>query len=420
MNRREFLTTAGALAALRPSLNGTSPAAPAMTIGSVTLNPPRIDKPVKPERAASLKRLLAEAKTGARPRLGMTRIDGYTTEKDDVILWGRNELGREELVFDDLVIALRSIRGRYGKGTPGVGLDFRRELTPDMIKERGDADLKRDNDLNALRNKSDAVYKVACMQVPLYTRVYALQRDSDMARYLLDADFLLKKTTGGYSNLKVKDPHLNPLGVWSLAQAKVLDGNASQVDKDAVNAVLHTFGTITFKPGRMSYIRDENSIFIDCVQVLLEAKNWKDGTTEVMVSPIYQDFAYTWTNHMEEIIPTEPHLMKMQGAFRAFALARILEQNHELTHLSDRQVIEDYLVPMVGVPDHYDSQVTTFQVPSKKPIRKRTCGGVLIPYYRTAPSSDVITSDVRNDIALSGRKAIDTMRSCTGSCGNVE
>jgi hypothetical protein len=112
MNRREFLTTAGALAAL----NGTSLAAPAMTIGSVTLNPPRIDKPVKPERAASLKRLLAEAKTGARPRLGMTRIDGYTTEKDDVILWGRNELGREELVFDDLVIALRSIRGRYGKG----------------------------------------------------------------------------------------------------------------------------------------------------------------------------------------------------------------------------------------------------------------------------------------------------------------
>jgi hypothetical protein len=419
MNRRDFLTGAGALVTLGPSLGGTALATP--SIGSVGLRLPVVDKPVKPDRAASLKRLLAEAKTGARPRFAMTRIDGYVSEKDDVILWGRNEPGRPELIFDDLVIAVRSVRGRYGKETPGVGLDYRRDLRPGMIAERGSEDLKRFEALHAAQAKSLEAFKAACMQRPYYTYVLGLPRDSEMSKRLLDADYLLKKATQGTNELKIQDQLLNPIGTWNLAYAKVLDGKASQFEKDAVDVPRHSFGTLTFKPGRMSYIRDENSVFIDCVQIVLESKNWKDGTNEVVENPIYRDFAYTWTNRMDEIIPTEPDLMRMQGIFRLFALARILNQNNEFTHLNDRQVVADYLVPMVSVPDHYDPKITVNHVPSKKrPYTYRMCGGVRVIYQNTQQSPDLVTDATRNDINLAGRKAIDAMKSCTGSCWNVE
>jgi hypothetical protein len=306
-------------------------------------------------------------------------------------------------------------------------MDYTREIssgeTPELIKKRSEEFIKRNEALGKLWNKPEAL-RAVCAQYPYYTRVRALQRDSEMAKSLLDADYLLKKVSAGVGELKVKDPRLNPIKVGDLIYAKILDGKASQAEKDA-DAVVSmgaksTTGKLTFQPGRMSYIRDENSIFIDCVQVLLTASSWNIHTLEKVENPIFRDFAYTWTNRMEEIIRTEPMLRRMQDIFRMFALARILEQNHELMHLSDRQVIESYLVPMITVPDHYDTSVVMHSIHSKRPFTWSTCGGVTVRYQNTAPSSDVVTSDVRNDIALSGRKAIDTMNSCTGSCWNVE
>ena len=116
MNRRDFLVGAGALTALAPFITMDA----ASAVGTCVLNDPIVDRPVKPQVAASMKRLLAEAKTGARPRLvNMTRIDGYTLEIDDIVLWGRSEPKESELPFDDLMVAFKSIRGAYGKGIPG-------------------------------------------------------------------------------------------------------------------------------------------------------------------------------------------------------------------------------------------------------------------------------------------------------------
>jgi hypothetical protein len=135
MNRRDFLTGAGALA-LSSYISNEALSAPE----SCVLTPPIIDKPVKPERAASLQRLLAEAKTGKTPRLGMTRIDGYVEEDNDVILWGRFEPREEELRFDDLIVAVRSVKGKYydySDVTPGVSLDWK---TDPSAKSRRESD----------------------------------------------------------------------------------------------------------------------------------------------------------------------------------------------------------------------------------------------------------------------------------------
>jgi hypothetical protein len=151
------------------------------------------------------------------------------------------------------VIAVRAIRGRYGEGTPAIGLNYTRGLLPGMLDEQYHEEQKRFNALNALQWKPDA-YARECRQLPFYTIVVALPRDTELTRHLVDADYILKRAgNGGTSELKVKDP--NPMMVWNLARAKELDGTVSQVEKDAMDVMRHSYGMMMFKPGRMSYVR---------------------------------------------------------------------------------------------------------------------------------------------------------------------
>jgi hypothetical protein len=414
ISRRHFLTGTAALAAIGPAFGATS-----TEPGSVVLDPPKIDKPVRPERAASLTRMLAEAKTGARPRFGMTRIDGYVLEKDDVILWGRNEPKQQELIFDDLVIALRAIRGQYGAGTPGVSLFFSRDATPSKID---DIQKSHDDAQSIFDHKDFEGFKRACSELRWYPVVIALQHDSSMAKNLLEADHLLKFETRyatGVDPLVKIGPRFNPLRMTEELQVKVADGLASESEKYASTISSKTFGSMTFVPGRMSYVKDENAVFIDCVQVLLSTRSFTRDTHQVVANPVYQDYANLWSNHMEETIRVFPKLRYMQDVFRTFALARILLREKVLQGMGDKDVLEKYLVPNVSIPDHYeDSKAFVVNIKGKKRTYGfKVCGGVKVQYQSTVPRLDK-TPEEKADVVLAGKKAIET---CTGaSCWKVE
>jgi len=237
-----------------------------------------------------------------------------------------------------------------------------------------------------------------------------------MARRLLDADFILKTAQAG--TFKQVDPALNVIDMMDRLSTKIMEGVATQAEKDAIEVGKTSYGTMTFRPGRMSYVDDADVVFIDCVQVMLVEKSWRDGTTNPVENLLYRDFAHAWTNHMAEIIPLRPDFRRMQDIFRMFALARILEKNFVFTHLSDQDVIEKYLVPMTSIPDHYSRSVTVNYVTNqKKTLRYRHCGGVTIPYQYTAPSQDR-SSEVKSDVNLFARKVLE---SCTKeTCWKVE
>jgi hypothetical protein len=436
MKRRDFLVGAGALA-LAPHLSiDDALALNAPPIGSCVLNPPTIDKPVKPERAASLKRILAEAKTGARPSFGMTRIDGYTLlpqrfvvtrrgleQEDDVILWGRNEPWGKELIFDDLVVALRSVWGRYGAGPPTISLQYVPGTLIGDTEEQAQEEVRFNKIL--LSTTTSADYKRACIrEVHLYPRVLFLPKDSHVAKDLLDADYLMKRVTSGDHLLKVNDPRLNPQKILHEMKVRIADGVAGPAERLIFEKTQQTgLGTRWFVPGQMSYVRDENSIFIDCVQILLRARFRKVGALgKIEGDPVSGDLVCTWTNRMDEVARTEPLIGRLRDIFRMFALARILTKTGELRWMMDRGVINDYPIPTVSVPYSYPSTVVdvlAWSSKRKRMMSSQICGGVLVRNQHTAPSSDA-GADVRSDVNLAGKKALESMRSCTGSCTNVE
>jgi hypothetical protein len=362
---------------------------------------------VKPQVAASMKRLLAEAKTGARPRLvNMTRIDGYTLEIDDIVLWGRSEPKESELPFDDLMVAFKSIRGAYGKGIPGVDLNM-----------KDDAEFRK-RSAEIVARGDDRAYKRLCMETPCLPSVIALPRDSRVSKILLDADYDMKLMSNGTKNFKIR----NPIRAFTLSYVdllrKISSGKASSAEKEEARLIsAYPNSRRWFHPGRMSYVRDENSVFIDCVQILLSARNRDADGNPIEVTPILQRFACSWSNRMDEIIDTESSFKGMRSIFRMFALARIIDQNQDTFRLADRQVIDDYLVPMTAIPSEYGSIVSFVQLPDNR--KGRLCGGVRINYLNV---EGVRASNMTKfDTDLLGKKALEGVKGCKGeSCWRVE
>jgi hypothetical protein len=123
----------------------------------------------KPEKAASLNRLIDDAMLGGRPRFGMSRIEGFTFENDDTIFWGRQEPNREALKFEDFVIALRSINGVYGKTVAGVSLDSDPELHSELAKL-----------VAANRTPSREAVASLCREHKGWARIHGLPHDAQM------------------------------------------------------------------------------------------------------------------------------------------------------------------------------------------------------------------------------------------------
>src|SRR5262249_41896349 len=133
---------------------------------------PTHDTPVKPEVAASMNNLFADLTLGGQPRLGMTRIDGCIRSNDDVILYGRKSKNDSDLIFEDLVIAMQSIRGIYGQRFPSVSIDG---IPGGYAK------------LPKARDGRDAFIKACREEVSGTTRVQGIPHDCRPAKVLLDA-----------------------------------------------------------------------------------------------------------------------------------------------------------------------------------------------------------------------------------------
>ena len=340
----------------------------------------------------------------------MTRIDGYVAEKDDVILWGRNEPKAAELQFDDLVIAIRSVTGEYGPAVPGVSLDFK----PDPGLGIRESKTKARDRINSIPLKNDDEFKTVCKELNGYTRVNGMPDNSQTARDLLDADYEMKKVSNGRGTLKIKN--LFPSKYFAQ-----LEGRKRQIEQDS-SISFEGGSRLWFTPGRMSYLQDETSVFLDCVQVVLTEESYLGGGI-VTSNPYNQAFTCAWTNRMDEIVRSDPIWRRLHDIFRMFALARVLDKTDVIENLDDRRILwYKYHLPEVDIPEQYPPvvRIDRFNL-AHKVWTSRVCGGVRIPHEATKKSPDPITDATRSDINLVSKKALESMHSCEGkSCWNIE
>jgi hypothetical protein len=349
MNRREFLASASASVASLPFLSEYS-FAEMFRYDTFLLKPPVVEKPVKPQVAVSLSRLLDDAKSGRPARFGMTRIDGYVSEGSDVVLFGRNEPKEEEVLFDDFVVIYRSIMQKYGKGIPSVSLDAHDPNANIMI----DAEVAR---LGKIKHHEIAKMKDGeernrlCREVLSYPRVTALPPDSRVAKDLLDADQHMKLVGCGVEKLNIKNPFPSYVDMRVEAILRRHSGKATEAEKDVLDiSEGNSSGRMWFEPGRMSYLWNANkevnshSVYLDCVQVT--CNDQLNPFPELNRVPegenlFWKAFAIAYTNRMDDIIPTRPEYMKMRNHFRLYALSKVMLAWQEWRRLNDTGFLHD-------------------------------------------------------------------------------
>jgi hypothetical protein len=200
---------------------------------------------------------------------------------------------------------------------------------------------------------------------------------------------------------------------------------ASLEDKDLKDNFIGRNGTgrMWFEPGRMSYVLSEDhstmtttrTIFIDCVQILLNSVLYKEegvGNDEEQ-NPFHRAFATEWTNRMDEIILTNESLRRMRTHFRTFALAKIMYLRGDWVRLDkvDVDLLDTgYPVRMSNiVPYKYPPlfRVVNVNLPSiKKQLKFVIAGGVTVKHQKTKESDATTWSDG----GLAGKRATEESR----------
>jgi hypothetical protein len=311
LNRRELLTGGACALTVLPFLNEYS-FAEMFRWDTFVLKPPKHDPVVKPQKAVSLARLLDDAKNNRPAKIGMTRIDGYIAEGNDVILWGRDEPNEEEVSFNDFVVIYRSIMQKYGKGIPSVSLDARDPNSPYPSNSGEAYKAGKIKHAELSKMKYGPERDRICGEVLSWSRVTALMEDSQVAKDLLDADQHMKLVGCGIEKPKIKDPFPSYVDMMMEARARKWSGTASAAELEVMNlSEGNGSGRMWFEPGKMSYIFSENndsksySIFLDCVQVTANDQLSpypelnKDAEGDNL---FWKAFAISYTNRMDELV----------------------------------------------------------------------------------------------------------------------
>jgi hypothetical protein len=105
------------------------------------------------------------------------------------------------------------------------------------------------------------VHDAICNELANFTRVDGLPRDCQLSKTLLDADYQMKRVGEGVAKFAIRNPFKGELEAYvDWYNAYPGPGRPPDRGRD---------GRMWFEPGRTSYLRDENAVFLDCVQVVL-------------------------------------------------------------------------------------------------------------------------------------------------------
>jgi hypothetical protein len=366
----------------------------------VCIAPPVIEKTPRPEVVASLSRLLRDRKKGVRPRLKMTRIDGYALRNDDVVFWGRNDDRGFELEFEDLVIAIKSAMSFYEfSDSPLISLD----LDPILDKKIFSIPIKAvQHDPSKKRD-----FARACDEPVNMTRVWGMPFNSRPAKVLVDADYYLKLISTGKANLKINFPFKGSTQLWVENGKRGPEGD--QEDRH------------WFNPGRISYVREGTTTFMDCVQIELKNAIVPFASGNFTVS-YYDEFACNFTKRMDDVVRSERVWREMSDQFRHFAIARTLWADESLERSVKARLVEEltlYEESMVEVPRRFPGHMLWVEkrINSNEINVWRVCGGVKMPRSskKTADASDRMRKEVR----LAGDLVLESASSCGEACWSL-
>jgi hypothetical protein len=379
MNRRVLLL--GGLAASTISLTSAD-----VRAAEAICKTEPVAKPItrRPDNAVSLRRLFASLEPGKPKSVGgLTRLDGYIWEPvtSDIIVWGPIDAGQPEVQADDLILAMRSARGLYDE----IRGDTRYVKRPLISIDPDHEALKRIESIDLADPARKEKFAEIC-KYPQTVRVEGMERNSRIAKVLIDADYRMKQVGQGTARLPINSPFDVPFAVqvrkW---RERVKNGGGGAAARST---------RFWFEPGNLGFVSDGRTIFLDYAQVVLRDEDQRPDTNEASgsIDEISRAFACAWTARMDDIYGAEPIWRDMQGIFRLIALARVMEEEDALPRATQiRQLIRERKSVEFNVPTTLPGLgrwVETDSVTKRKGYREKSrysynvCGGVSVGFTR--------------------------------------
>jgi hypothetical protein len=238
------------------------------------------------------------AKKNMNNLYGMNRILGYVLDgkNRDIIVIGARMEPSPDLLLDDFVMMLRNAIN--GQEPPGCSIDPR----PQEMES-----------LHALRKKMDKWQDPFLWEVMMSkwkknpgfesTRVLGVEKNSNVAKVMIDADYLMKKITDGSHRIKVK-------GFKSYMDFTLEDHMDKMAKKQELPAQ-EIFERFWFYPTKSSFLFNENAIYFrkSSVKLLTEEMHWSEEGTQTGTGrphPVAERFVTLFSDKYQDISNVEP------------------------------------------------------------------------------------------------------------------
>jgi len=288
----------------------------------------------KPGRAVSLNALAAAMKSGqmtaqAESLCGITRVTGYVIDKKsrDIVLVGAVDASLPALHLDDFVVAMRNAWIIYGKtigrvryySDPGCSID----PDPRVLGRLRDlqsvpVDFSSESSMQAA---ADRWHEIG--HQPQNVRVTGVPFDSRFAKTMVDADYYMKRLVNGSVKLDI-DGFESLSDLHAAARREQVRGKLNPGDHET------SMNRFWFSPGETTYEQQEGAVVLRTCQVKLlteeEFLNSRGGISgKGRPDPLADRFAWSFTEHYDEIAVQRPIYRQLQGLFAFVAIARLLK-----------------------------------------------------------------------------------------------
>jgi hypothetical protein len=243
---------------------------------------------------------------------GITRVDGFVVDKDghDVILFGPASSG-PALNLDDFVVALRN--GWDGSSQPYCSIDPRADTIRRIQRLR-----LHPTDPDSASAREQAAFFKSIGEEPQDVRVGGIDRNTNFAKVIVDADYLLKRVSNGSLSLGVQGLP----SVSGLAEQHAMDS----IKRGELAAMPVRMSRFWFTPGEVSLQSTGRVVTLNRCQVrlLTQQQHLQKGgglADTGAEEPFAAEFSRQFTRLFDKIAAARSEYGQLHAVFRFVALA---------------------------------------------------------------------------------------------------
>lgn len=311
-------------------------------------------------RAVSMNALQMKLKqnTDSAELKKLTRVEGITrvmgciidTTNRDLVLFGSIDPDLPPLYIDDFAVALRNVQLKYAeyKGNTCIYAYPTCSIDPDpvVMKQLNQINLNTGTSQEKIDKEIEKWHETG--KQPQRVWVEGIPDHCRFGKIMVDADYYMKRLVDGSVTLDIA-------GFISLADLN-LNKLKSDILQNRPLSISSSLNRFWFFPGENMFSQSENMVMLtQCPVILLTEEEYVTDQNSIQGTGrenlMAREFTNRFTYYYEYIAAKESIFAELQGLFRWFALAKILNEQKLTGQVALDYLLDEYTVQNVIVEE---------------------------------------------------------------------